>query len=107
MGVKRFDVYLVALDPAVGSEIRKTRPCVVISPDELNSLVRTVIVAPLTSKGQPYPTRVVCRFGGLPGQIALDHMRGVDTSRLLRRLGRLEAATAAELLQCLAALFAP
>ena len=85
--VKRFEVYLVNLDPTVGSEIKKTRPCLIISPDEMNRFIRTVIVAPMTSKGTPYPTRVACKFRGQRGQIVLDQIRTVDKARLVRRLG--------------------
>ena len=80
---RRFEVHLVGLDPTVGSEIRKTRPCVVVSPDEMNGHIRTVIVAPMTTKGQPYPSRVACTFQGRRGQIVLDQIRTVD-----RRKGR-------------------
>src|SRR3990172_9373070 len=75
MVVKRFDVYLVSLDPTVGSEIKKTRPCLIISPDEMNHYIATVIVAPMTAQGRPYPTRVACRFQGTHGQIVLDQLR--------------------------------
>jgi len=74
----RFDVILISLDPTRGSEIRKTRPCLVISPDEMNDHIRTVIVAPMTTKGKPYPTRVPCTFQGKRGQIVLDQIRTVD-----------------------------
>ena len=87
----RFDVYLLNLDPTVGSEIRKTRPCAVVSPDEMNRHIRTVIVAPMTTKGRPYPTRVACRFKGRVGQVVLDQLRTVDGQRLVKRLGTLEA----------------
>lgn len=103
--VSRFDVYLVNLDPTVGSEIRKTRPCVVISPDEQNRHIRTVIVAPMTSQGQPYPTRVPCRFQGKSGQIVLDQIRTVDRSQLVKRLGKLTSGQATEMLEVLAAMF--
>jgi mRNA interferase MazF len=107
MEVNRFDVYLVALDPTQGSEIQKTRPCLVMSPDEMNHHIRTVIVAPMTTKGQPYPTRVPCRFRGKAGQIVLDQPRTVDKVRLVRRLGRLDPKTGAKVLTVLAELFAP
>ena len=87
MVVKRFEVYLINLDPTVGSEIQKTRPCLVISPDEMNRFIRTVIVAPMTTRGAAYPTRVVCRFQGKQGQVVLDQIRTVDKTRLARRLG--------------------
>lgn len=104
---RRFDVYLVTLDPTVGSEMRKTRPCVVLSPDEMNQHIRTVIVAPLTSKGTGYPTRVASRFGGRAGQIVLDQLRAVDVQRLTKRLGALSAVSQAAVLRTLAEMFAP
>ena len=107
MVVNRFDVYLVHLDPTLGSEIQKTRPCVVVSPDELNHRVRTAIIAPMTSKGRSYPTRVECRFKGKNGQVVIDQIRTVDRDRLVKRLGRLDAETAARVLAVLAELFAP
>ena len=107
MVVRRFDVYLVQLDPTVGSEIQKTRPCVVISPDEMNQAIRTVIIAPMTSKGRPYPTRVDCRFQRKAGQVMLDQIRTVDKSRLIKRLGQLEESTQSAVLETLAELFAP
>jgi len=107
MEVNRFDVYLVTLDPTLGSEIQKTRPCLVVSPDEMNHHIRTVIVAPMTTKGQRYPTRIPCRFKGKAGQIVLDQLRTVDKARLVRRLGRLDPKTGAKALAVLAELFAP
>jgi len=106
MVINRFDVYLVNLDPTVGSEIRKTRPCLIVSPDEMNRYIATVIVAPMTTKGRPYPTRVACRFHGKDGEIVLDQLRTVDKRRLVRRLGRINAGTQAEVLTRLAELFA-
>jgi mRNA interferase MazF len=103
--VRRFDVCLVALDPTLGSEIRKTRPCLVISPDEMNSTIATVIVAPMTTRGRPYPTRVACRFAGKRGQVALDQIRTVDRQRLVKRLGRLAAARRVEVLGVLQEMF--
>jgi mRNA interferase MazF len=105
--IRRFDIFLITLDPVVGSEIRKTRPCVVVSPDEMNRHLRTVIVAPMTTKGRPYPTRVPCRFRSKDGMIVLDQMRAVDTSRLVRRLGRISEPTRQTVLALLADLFAP
>src|SRR3954464_4931003 len=90
---RRGEVYLVDLDPTRGSEIRKTRPCVVVSPDELNAHLRTVIVAPLTSAGKPYPFRVACRFENRSGYVVLDQIRTIDRERLVRRLGRLAPPT--------------
>jgi mRNA interferase MazF len=106
MVVKRFNVFLVALDPTLGSEIKKTRPCLVISPDEMNAYISTVIVAPLTTKGRPYPTRIPCRFRGKAGHVVLDQIRTVDKSRLLRRLGRVGEGVQAQVLAALAEMFA-
>ncbi len=107
MVINRFEVYLVNLDPTVGSENRNTRPCLVVSPDEMNHNIRTVIVAPLTTKGQPYPTRVRCRFKGKEGQVVLDQIRTVDRVRLVRKLGRLDSRTSAQVLDVLQEMFAP
>src|SRR5256714_10502895 len=104
---RRFEVYLVNLDPTIGSEIKKTRPCLVISPDEINRFIRTVIVAPMTTKGVAYPTRVGCKFQGKQGQIVLDQIRAVDKARLVRRLGRLDKQTQAAVLSVLGEMFAP
>lgn len=106
-GVRRGEVLLVDLKPARGGEIRKTRPCVVVSPDELNAHLRTLIVAPLTTGGHPYPFRVPCRFGGKAGYIIVDQIRTVDRERLLRRLGRLAPATLGRTLSVLQEMFAP
>jgi mRNA interferase MazF len=89
---KRGDVHLMGLDPMRGREIKKARPCVVISPDELNAHLQTVIVAPLTSSGKPYPFRVPCVFDKKQGLIVLDQSRTVDRERLLRRLGAVSGA---------------
>ncbi|MEP6957489.1 MAG: type II toxin-antitoxin system PemK/MazF family toxin [Nitrospirota bacterium] len=105
--VSRFDVFLVRLDPTEGREIRKTRPCLIISPDEMNHHIDTVIVAPMTTKGRPYPTRVPARFKGKPGQIVLDQIRTVDKARLAKRIGKIDEATKAHVLALLAELFAP
>jgi mRNA interferase MazF len=107
MVVRRFDVYLVNLDPTVGSEIQKTRPCLVVSPDEMNRRIATVIVAPMTTKGRTYPTRIPVRFAGKAGQIVLDQLRTVDRTRLIRRLGRISARAQHEALAVLAEMFAP
>ena len=107
VGIRRFDVFLVALDPTVGSEIQKTRPCLVVSPNELNDHIATVIVAPMSTRGRPYPSRVPCTFQGKSGQIVLDQLRTVDQSRLIRRLGRIDDATRQAVLDTLAELFAP
>jgi mRNA interferase MazF len=107
MGVNRGEVYLVDLDPAQGSEIRKTRPCLVISPNEMNRHIRTVVVAPMTTKGRDYPSRVSCRFKGKDGQIVLDQLRTVDKVRLVRRLGRARRNTVLDVLAVLQEMFAP
>ncbi|HFQ94487.1 MAG TPA: type II toxin-antitoxin system PemK/MazF family toxin [Anaerolineae bacterium] len=106
MVVQRFDVFLVNLDPTVGHEIKKTRPCLIISPDEMNQYISTVIIAPMTTKGRSYPTRVSCYFQGKSGQIILDQMRTVDKSRLVRRLGRISELEQTAVLAVLAELFA-
>jgi mRNA interferase MazF len=105
--VRRFEVYLVNLDPTVGSEIKKARPCIVISPDEMNRHIRTIIIAPLTSKIRSYPTRVACVFEGKNGQIVLDQIRTVDKSRLIKKLGQMAEDVQAEVLDALGELFAP
>ena len=106
MVISRFEVHLVALDPTIGREIRKTRPCLVVSPDEMNHNIRTSIVAPMTTKGRAYPTRVPCRFGGKSGQVVLDQIRTVDQARLVKKLGRIDAPTARRVLDVLQELFA-
>lgn len=107
MEVGRFDVFLVNLDPTVESEIRKSRPCVVVSPDELNRRIRTVVVAPMTTRGRPYPSRVAIHFGGQDGQVAIDQLRTVDKARLVRHLGALEPHEMASVLDILREFFAP
>ena len=104
--MKRFDVFLITLDPARGYEIKKTRPCLVISPDEMNDHISTVIVAPMTSKGRGYPSRVACKFHGVDGQIVLDQIRTVDKTRLVKKLGRITGQTQEKVLGCLAEMFA-
>jgi mRNA interferase MazF len=99
-------VHLVALDPTKGSEIRKTRPCVIVSPDELNQHLRTVVVAPMTTGGQAYPWRVPCRFQRRSGFVAVDQLRTVDTERLVKRLGKLDPETLAQVLGVLQEMFA-
>ena len=103
----RFDVFLVRLDPVQGRELRKTRPCVVVSPDEMNRHIGTVIVAPMTTRVRTYPTRISTLFRKKRGQVALDQIRTIDRSRLGRRLGRLDQVTAEKVLVTLAELFAP
>ena len=105
MVISRFEVYLVNLDPTVGHEIKKMRPCLIVSPDEMNHHIHTVIVAPLTTKGKSYPTRIPCRFRGKPGQIVLDQIRTVDSVRLARKLGKIDAKTASEVLSVLQEMF--
>lgn len=104
--VKRFDVFLVNLDPTVGSEIQKTRPCVVVSPDEMNRYIATIIVAPMTSKGRSYPTRVFCQFQGKDVQIVLDQLRTVDKARLIKRIGQINQDEQQAVLDILAEMFA-
>lgn len=88
MEIKQYDIYLINLDPTVGSEIQKTRPCLVISPDEMNRNIQTLIIAPMTTKSHSYPTRVKITFEKKTGWIVLDQMRTVDRTRLVKRLGR-------------------
>jgi mRNA interferase MazF len=107
MVVKRFDVFLVTLDPTVGVEIRKTRPCVVVSPNEMNQHIRSVIIAPMTTQRRDYPTRVNCRFQRMTGQIVLDQIRTVDKSRLVRRLGTLPPRVRNGVISVLQEMFAP
>ncbi len=106
MVAKRFEVYLVGLDPTKGREIKKTRPCLIVSPNEMNEHIATVIVAPMTTRGRPYPTRVACTFQGKEGQIVLDQIRTVDKVRLVKRLGQISTATQKEVLALLAEMFA-
>ena len=102
----RGDVHLVRLDPTPGSEMQKTRPCLVVSPDELNQYLRTVIVAPMTTGGREYPWRVPCRFQRRSGFVALEQLRTVDAERLVRRLGRLTPQTVTVVLRRLQEMFA-
>mgnify|MGYP006304312921 CR=1 FL=1 len=104
--VKRFDVCLVNLDPTIGSEIQKARPCVVISPDEMNRNIRTMIVAPMTSAQKEYPTRVSCTFRKKQGQIVLDHVRTVDKARLIQKLGTIDSEAQLNVISVLQRLFA-
>lgn len=107
MAVSRFEVHLVNLDPTVGSEIKKIRPGLIISPNEMNRAIQTVIIAPMTTKGRPYPTRIACQFQGKQGQIVLDQIRAVDKARLVKKLGRIDRKTAAKVLRTLHEIFAP
>lgn len=105
--VHRFNVYLVTLDPTVGHEIQKTRPCVVLSPDEMNRHIGTVIVAPLTTQSHPYPTRIPCHVADKDGYVVLDQIRTVDKRRLLKCVDHLDAETQTVVLATLAEMFAP
>lgn len=105
--VQRGDIFLVSLSPTRGGEIQKTRPCVVVSPDELNAYLRTFIVAPLTTGAHPYPFRVSCRFQGRAGYVVIDQIRTVDQERLVRRLGKLSPATLGRVLTVLQEMFTP
>lgn len=102
----RFEVYFVNLDPSIGSEIKKTRPCVIISPNEMNHNISTVIIAPLTSKLRNYPTRVPCKIEGKQGQIVLDQIRTVDKIRLVKRISTLNKLTQTRILNVLNEMFA-
>ena len=107
MVIHRFEVHLVNLDPTIGREIKKTRPCLVISPDEMNHNINTAIVAPMTTRGRSYPTRVPCRFKSKAGQVVLDQLRTVDRRRLVKKLGRIDRRTGGRVLAVLAEIFAP
>ena len=107
MVVKRFDVFLATFDPTLASEIQKTRPCLVVSPDDMNRFSRTVIIAPMTTKGHEYPSRVACKFKGKQGRVVLDQIRAVDKRRLVKKLGRLDTTTQAHVLAVLGEMFAP
>lgn len=89
--VNRFEIYLVNLDPTIGSEIKKTRPALVVSPNEMNHFLKTVIIAPMTSKTRNYPTRIDCHFADKEGQIVLDQIRAIDQTRLVRKLGSIDS----------------
>ena len=106
MVVQRFDVFLVNLDPTQGREIQKTRPCVVLSPNEMNRQIATVIIAPMTTQGRDYPTRIACQFQGKTGQIVLDQIRTVDKTRLVKRLGQISPDEQKQVLELLAEMFA-
>jgi mRNA interferase MazF len=106
MVVRRFDVYLINLDPTVGSQIKKTRPCLIISPDEMNRHIRTVIVAPMSTAGKAYPTRVFCEFQGRKGQIVLDQIRTIDKSRLIKKAGTIDPQVQVEVISTLQSMFA-
>ncbi len=103
--VRRGDVFLIDLNPTRGGEIQKARPCVVVSPNELNKHLRTFIIAPLTTGSHSYPFRVACRFGGKAGHVVLDQIRTVDRHRLVRRLGKLSPSTDGRMLAILHEMF--
>lgn len=105
MVANRFDVYLTNLDPAVGSEIQKTWPCLIVSPNEMNKHIRTVIVAPMTTAGKDYPTRVSCTFKKKKGQIVLDQIRTIDKKRLVKKLGTIDPETQLKVITILQRLF--
>ncbi len=105
MDYKRFEVYLINLDPTIGSEIKKTRPCVIISPDEMNRNIATVIIAPLISKLRNYPTRIPCRVKGNQGQIVLDQIRTVDKIRLIKKIDFLKKTVQTKTLTVLNEMF--
>ncbi|MFV0606849.1 MAG: type II toxin-antitoxin system PemK/MazF family toxin [Niabella sp.] len=107
MVVKRFEIYFVELDPTIGSEINKTRPCVIVSPDDMNRALHTVIIAPLTSTIRNYPTRVDCIVTKRKGQIALDQLKTIDKSRLRNKIGLLNSATQHSVLETLIEMFKP
>jgi mRNA interferase MazF len=104
--MRRFDVYLINLDPTRGKEIKKTRPALIVSPDEMNRHIGTVIVAPMTTKGQNYPSRVSITFRKKKGQIVLDQLRAVDKRRLVKRLGKIGKRKADKVLEVLSEMFA-
>ncbi|MGB0720283.1 MAG: type II toxin-antitoxin system PemK/MazF family toxin [Bdellovibrionales bacterium] len=103
--VNQFDVYLIALDPTLGSEIKKTRPCLIVSPNEMNQFLNTVLIAPMTTTQRPYPTRVKTAFQGKKGDIALDQLRAVDKKRLVKPLGTIHRKTAEKTLAILQEMF--
>ena len=103
--MNRFDVYLINLDPTIGKEIKKTRPCLIISPDEMNDYISTVIVAPMTTRIRDYPTRVTCIFQGTKGQIVLDQIRTVDKARLIKKLGVIDTRSQLKVIRILQEMF--
>jgi mRNA interferase MazF len=107
MVIKRFDVFLVNLDPTVGHEINRSRPCLIITPDEMNKYIDTVMVAPMMTRGRPYPSRLPCTFQGKSGEIVPDQIRTIDKSRLIKRLGRINPETQSAVLSVLNEMFAP
>lgn len=107
MKAERFDVFLVNLDPTKGREIKKTRPCLIVSPDEMNRYILTVMIAPMTTKSHDFPTRVSCKFQGKEGYIVLDQIRTIDKIRLIKRLGKISNKAQSEVLAILNEIFAP
>ncbi|HEX9020763.1 MAG TPA: type II toxin-antitoxin system PemK/MazF family toxin [Nitrospirota bacterium] len=105
--VRRGEIFLITLDPTRGEEIRKTRPCVIISPDELNAYLHTFIVAPLTTGSHLYPFRIPCRFQGRAGHIVLDQIRTIDRERMVKKLGKLSPSTLEHVLAVLQEMFRP
>lgn len=105
MVIRRFEVYLINLDPTIGKKIKKTRPCLIISPDDMNKYISTVIIAPMTTKGRNYPTRIACQFEGKDGQIVLDQIRTIDKVRIIRKLGKINTSMQKEVLTTLIELF--
>ena len=103
--VKRFEVYLVNLEPTIGSEIQKTRPCVIVSPDEMNQYIRTVIIAPMTTATKNYPTRVNLTFAGKKGQIVLDQIRTIDKTRLINKIGEINSDVSQQVIDVLQEMF--
>ncbi len=103
--VKRFEVYLVNLNPTVGVEIQKKRPCLIISPDEMNRNIKTAIVAPMTTKSRSFPTRIDCEFEGKNGFIVLDQIRAIDNVRLVKKLGEIDDETRVKVLKKLREIF--
>ena len=103
--MKRFEVYLINLDPTVGKEIKKTRPCLIISPDEMNEYISTVILAPMTTRIRNYPSRITCNFKGTKGQIVLDQIRTVDKIRLIKKLGVIDDQSQNSVIQILQEMF--
>ena len=101
----RFDILLVSFDPSQGYEIKKTRPCLIVSPNEMNKYIKTIIVAPMTSRIKNYPTRISVVFEGKGGTIALDQIRTIDKSRIIRNLGTLDTKTATLVLETLGKMF--
>jgi mRNA interferase MazF len=106
MVVKRFDICLVNLDPTIGKEIKKTRPCLIISPDQSNMWLDTIIIIPLTSTLKNYPTRVKCIFQQKKGEIAVDQLRAIDTDRIIKKIGKLDISTSKKVCDLLQVMFA-